>query len=212
MTPSWFVAVMATITMGTVARAAALPSKQMESSLTPRNSFTINEVELQGEPDYTKAQVTVNGTSKVLDLTTPDVRIEDGIIIKPLGPGAFVNASNTPLHLFPEEEIHARARLESRDPDYHCSMWFYCYNSYINIPRGYGLWSWYTIRQNQGESNDGWSGLMVTSPGSTYNAYGPEGQGFSFVDVAYGCRMNVYSYYCTFDIYGKLGSYNHFYP
>ena len=100
--------------------------------------------------------------------------------------------------------------LEGRDPDYHCSGYAWCQDVWVTVPRNRWLWSFTTIRQNQGASNNGVSGMNFDEINVVYDNFG--GCIYCYTDIGNGCRFHVKTRNCHFTNYGLIGSYNYFHP
>ncbi|KAH8812163.1 hypothetical protein F5884DRAFT_898481 [Xylogone sp. PMI_703] len=135
-------------------------------------------------PNDTHAFIEVDGIMQTLDLTTPDVIRENGIIRKPIGPNHFLNASTEP---HPDFETSGLQKRDCRTGDNCCSQYYSCNNEYIQVNQY--LWSnWYTA-PGTGLPLNGQSGYVtVNAPGSTVTGFN-NALVFSYNEAGGGCHI-----------------------
>lgn len=175
----------------------------------PQDAIQINSTIVQDDFEKTlfnetHAFVTIDGVKQMLDLTTPDVIRENGLIRKPLGPGSFLTNSTEPHPDFVARGIHERSTCG----DGCCSQYFSCNNEYIIVRDS--LWSYWRTPYGAGLPLNGRSGWWTVDGATSFITAIGSGLGFSHNTVNSGCHIRFTMRGCHINIPRGtvLGSYN----
>ncbi|KAF9886546.1 hypothetical protein FE257_011318 [Aspergillus nanangensis] len=182
------------INLGLLAMASSAMAMPKDDQRSKMDAITFVRAEDDPyKPNGTHAWIKVDGVMQTIDLTTPDVIRENGLIRKPLGPNSYLNSSSTGL-----PDSSQSGDLEKRQEGY-CSQYFSCNNEYIYVNGN--LWSYWTTRYGSGYALDGRkSGWTTVNAGtSEIRAYGTA-LAWSYNEVYAGCHIQFDLNGCTIDV------------